>query len=89
MEEEQAVLRVNDFVSIANKTEIIKLDLEKEVNQHKKSRKEVDQIVVNHIAELLMYITQEDLLGVARFNKISEDIRQQYPLPHEPVKSLI
>ena len=26
---------------------------------------------------------------MARFNKISEDIRQQYPLPHDPVKSLI
>jgi hypothetical protein len=46
----------------------------------------VDEAVINKIIELIRFITNDDIIGEARFNKITEDIRQPCQLPHKPLK---
>ena len=38
------------------------------------------------MTELIKYIAHDDILGEARFNKITEDIRPQCLLPHQSLK---
>ena len=42
--------------------------------------------MINKFIKLIKYITHEDTVGVARFNKITEDIRPQCPLPHQQLR---
>jgi hypothetical protein len=42
--------------------------------------------VINKIVKLIEFITNEDILGVARFNKMTENMRPQCALPHQPLK---
>ena len=86
VEEDFSPLKVKDFVSIAFKAKELQSELEKEIAQQKKSAKEVDQAVIDKVVKLVHFITDEDYLGVARFNKITEDIRPQCLLPHQLLK---
>ena len=87
MEEEQySLLKVKDFKSIVLETKQLMEELEQEIKQQKKSPKEVDQAVISKVIKLIKIITDEDYVGVARFNKITEDIRPQCLLPHQPLK---
>ena len=47
---------------------------------------EVDQAVISKVVKLIQIITDEDYIGVVRFNKITEDIRPQCLLPHQALK---
>ena len=87
MEEEQySLLKVNDFKSIVFESKELLEELELEIKQQKKSPKEVDQAVINKVIKLIHIITGEDYVGLATFNKITEDIRPQCLLPHQPLK---
>ena len=74
-EEDFNVLRVNDFISIAMKAEKLQHELQNEIAQQQRSKKEIDLAVINKVIKLIEYITHDDLLGVPRFNKITEYIR--------------
>ena len=82
----ESLLRVNDFKQIISEAKGLLEELEQEIKQQKKSPKEVDQAVINKVIKLIHIITGEDYVGVARFNKITEDIRPQCLLPHQPLK---
>ncbi len=86
VEEQYSILKVMDFVSIAMKASQLQQELEKEMSQQQRSKKEVDQAVINRVVQLIKFITHEDYVGVARFNQITEDLRPQCPLPHQPLK---
>ena len=79
-------LKVNDFVSIALKARDLEHELKKETNEQQKTKQEINQAVMKRVAELIKYIAHEDILGEARYNKITEDMRPQCPLPHQPLK---
>jgi hypothetical protein len=42
--------------------------------------------VTNKIVKLIEFITNEDILGVARFIKITENMGPRCSLPHQPLK---
>ena len=85
-EEDQPTLKVMDFVSIALKAQSLQQELKNEIGQQQRSRKEIDLAVINKVILLINFITDDDCVGVARFNKITENIRPLCPLPHEKLK---
>ena len=75
MEEEYSLLRVNDFELILLKANRLLEELKQETITPKKSPKEVDQTVISKVTKLINIITDDNFLGVARFNQITEHRR--------------
>ncbi len=75
MGEEYSLLKVNDFELILYKANGLLEDLKQETTTQKKSPKEVDQAVINKVTKLINIITDNNFLGVARFNQITEHLR--------------
>ena len=82
----ETLLKVNDFASIAMKAKELEQDLKKEISLLQKNKQEIDQAVTNKVTELIKYIAHDDILGEDRFNRITEDMRPQCPLPHQLLK---
>ena len=85
MGEEYSLLKVNDFELILVKANGLLEELKQEAKLLKKSPKEVDQAVISKVIKLIHIITDDDYLGVERFNQITEDIRPKCLLPHQPL----
>ncbi len=75
MGEEYSLLRVNDFELILLKANGLLEELKQETTTHKKSPKEVDQAVISKVTKLINIITENNFLGVPRFNQITEHLR--------------